>query len=76
MTSYEVWLLQVRMKTSYNSEHPLLEREKEINKYTHTQEGGPQDTESRNAGLQDVSQDVICRTQHLHRNENLNSFLK
>jgi hypothetical protein len=32
MTSYEDWLLQVKMKTSYTSEHPLLERKKERKK--------------------------------------------
>jgi hypothetical protein len=38
MTSYEIWLLQVRMKTSYTR----FWRERKINKYTHTQEGEPQ----------------------------------
>jgi len=28
VTSHEDWLLQVKMKTSYNSEHPLLERKR------------------------------------------------
>jgi hypothetical protein len=48
------------MKTSYNSEHPLLERKKErktekkgTSMLTHTQEDGSQDTGPRNARLKD-----------------------
>jgi len=32
MTSHEDWLLQVKMKTSYTSEHPRLERERKRKK--------------------------------------------
>ena len=32
MTSHEDWLLQMKMKTSYTSEHTLLERKKESKK--------------------------------------------
>jgi len=47
----------MKMKTSYTSEHPLLERKRKKERKTllcpHTQEGGSQDTESRNARLKD-----------------------
>jgi hypothetical protein len=35
MTGYDDWLLQVRMKTSYTSEHPLLPEKKGGHFYAH-----------------------------------------
>jgi hypothetical protein len=80
MTSYEDWLLQVKMKRSYTSEHPLLERKKKERKEKDT--SMPTYTRGRITGHRTKessakrSQDVVRRTQDLHRHENLNSYLK
>jgi hypothetical protein len=55
MTSYEDWLLQLRMKTCYTSEHPLLQekKEKDTSVPTYTRGGRTTGQRTGNHHLQD-----------------------